>query len=134
MIILDEQLLGRELEHRIATWYRGAVCFIIDLRPSSVIKDDSIPSLLHQQNQPTFVTINEKDFWQKVSIDRRFCVVCFTLPDSRANEIPSSLRSFLRRSEFNTKAKRMGKVIRVSDVGISYYTAHNKSLQVIKLL
>ncbi len=62
MIVLDEQLLGRNLEVEIARWYRGAVCFITDLRPNTVIKDDAIPQLLQQANQPTFVTINVNDF------------------------------------------------------------------------
>jgi len=64
MIVLDEQLLGRDVEGQIAQWYR-AVCFITDLRPNTVIKDDVIPKLLQQERQPTFVTINEQDFWRK---------------------------------------------------------------------
>jgi len=55
MIVLDEQLLGRGLKREIAQWYPGNVRFVIDLRPRSVIKDDAIPGLLRQQNQPTFV-------------------------------------------------------------------------------
>ena len=122
MIILDEQLLGRDIELEIAKWYRGTVQFILDLRPNSVIKDDGIAMLLRQQNQPTFVTINEKDFWRRVPLDNRYCVVCFALPDWRAPEIPESLRSLLRHPRFNTKAKRMGHVIRVTNEEISYYS------------
>ena len=108
MIVLDEQLLGRNLELEIAKWYRGAVRFITDLRPNTVIKDDAIPKLLRQQNQPTFVTINERDFWRKIEISNQYCVVCFTLPDSRAHEIAQTLRLLLRHPAFKTKAKRMG--------------------------
>jgi len=75
MIVLDEQLLGRNLEREIGAWYRGAVCFVTELRPHTVIKDDAIPTLLGQQRQPTFVTINERHFWQKVAVDQSFCVV-----------------------------------------------------------
>ncbi len=134
MIVLDEQLLGRNLEVEIAQWYRGTVSFITDLRPNTVIKDDAIPKLLRQQNQPTFVTINESDFWQKIAIDHRYCVVCFTLPDSRAHEIPQSLRSLLRRPEFRTKAKRMGKVIRVTGTEISWYSYDDREVRVIAQL
>jgi hypothetical protein len=77
--------------------------------------------LLQQQSQPTFVTINEKDFWRRVAINARFCVVCFALPDSRVHEIPSRLRSLFHHPAFKTKGERMGKVIRVGDEGISYY-------------
>lgn len=126
MIVLDEQLLGRGIEHDIARWYRGSVQFITDLRPHSVIKDDAIPTLLRQQSQPTFVTINERDFWQRLPADARYCVVCFVLSDAQTREIPFSLRALLRRPEFRTKAQRMGKVIRVTRGEISYYTAHER--------
>lgn len=122
MIVLDEQLLGRNLEIEIAHWYRGAVRFINDLRPHTVIKDEAVPELLRRFSDPTFVTINEKDFWRKVVITPHYCLVCFTLPDPRAAEIPQLLRSLFRRAELKTKAKRMGKVIRVTDQEISYYT------------
>lgn len=111
MIVLDEQLLGRQLEVEIGRWYRGTVRFIHELRPQTVVKDDAIPQLLRRQRQPTFVTINEREFWHKVAISSHFCVVCLTLPDSRVNEIPTALRTLLQRPEFKTKAKRIGKVI-----------------------
>ena len=131
MIVLDEQLLGRNLEIEIARWYRGAVCFITDLRPATVIKDDGIPQLLQEQNQPTFITINEKDFWRKVAITHRFCVVCFTLSDARAVEISSRLRSLLHQPLFATRKQRTGVVIRVTDQEISYYTATDRRVKVM---
>jgi hypothetical protein len=131
MIVLDEQLLGRGLETLIATWYPGTVIYITDLRPHTVIKDEAIPALLRQQSQPTFITINVSDFWQKVAIDDRFCVICFTLPDARVRDIAPRLRAVLQRPAFTTKAKRMGSVIRVADTGISYYTARNPIVQTL---
>lgn len=132
MIVLDEQLLGRDLEIEIAHWYRGAVCFITDLRPNIVIKDEAIPRLLQQQSQPTFVTINEKDFWRRVAINARFCVVCFILPDSRVHEIPSRLRSLFHHPAFKTKGERMGKVVRVGDEGISYYAFDERRVRTVE--
>ncbi len=38
MIVLDEQLLGRNIELEIAKWYQGAVRNIIELRPHTVTK------------------------------------------------------------------------------------------------
>ena len=134
MIVLDEQLLGRQLEIEIAKWYRGRIQFIHELRPHTVVKDDAIPDLLRQQSQPTFVTINEKDFWRKVAITPHFCMVCFTLPDLRVGEIPPLLRSLLQHTEFKTKAKRMGKVIRVSEKEVSCYTAEEREVKTISPL
>ena len=123
MIVLDEQLLGLDIDRQIAAWYPGAVLFITDLRPGTIIKDDAIPALLRQQQQPTFVTINERDFWRRVAIDRNFCIVCFAMPDSRAGAIPDMLRALFRHAEFQSKAERMGKVARITEGGTSFYTS-----------
>ena len=131
MIVLDEQLLGRNLEVLIGGWYRGAVRCITDLRPHTVIKDEAIPGLLRTQAQPTFVTINERDFWRKVAIDEHFCVMCFVLSDARAGDVAGALRGVLQRPEFRTKAQRMGKVIRITESSISYYTARHPDVQVL---
>jgi len=132
MIVLDEQLLGRNLEAEIADWHEGKVCFITDLRPNTVIKDEAIPKLLREQNDATFITINEKDFWRKVKIANDFCLVCFALPDSRAGEISSALRSLFRHPLFRTKSQRMGKVIRVAAPTISYYSFDDKRIRNIE--
>ena len=133
MIVLDEQLLGRGLERDIAQWYHGTVQFITDLRPHTIIKDEAIPVLLRRQAQPTFVTINERDFWRKVATDQRYCIVCFVLSDARAREIPLALRALLRRPELRTKAQRMGKIIRVTNNDLSYYTFSDRQVRIIRL-
>lgn len=131
MIVLDEQLLGHDIDQRIAAWYSGAVLFITDLRPGTVIKDDAIPSLLRQQQQPAFVSINERDFWRKVAIDRHFCVICFTLSDSRAHQIPELLRALFRLKEFQSKAERMGKVARITEHEVTYYTSTDSQIRIL---
>ena len=106
---------------------------ITDLRPGTVIKDDAIPGLLRQQQRATFLTINEADFWRTVVIDAHFCVVCFPLPDSRAHEIPQLLRAVFRLPAFRTKARRMGKVLRVTQQTVSYYTYRERQIRVASL-
>jgi hypothetical protein len=133
MLVLDEQLLGRDLDSALARWYRGPVLFITDLRPGTVIKDDAIPVLLREQHLATFLTINETDFWRKVAIDAHFCVVGFTAPDSRANEIPTLLRAVFRLAAFQTKARRMGKVLRVTHTTVSYYTYREHEVRTVPL-
>ncbi len=133
MLVLDEQLLGRNLETALARWYRGSVLFITDLRPDTIIKDEAVPILLRQQRSATFLTINESDFWRKVSIDHRFCVICFALSDSQAGQMPDLLRVVFGHTLFETKARRMGKVLRVTQSTISYYTQRNRQVQVVSL-
>lgn len=121
MIVLDEQLLGRGIEHDLARWYRGKVQFITDIRPHTVIKDDAIPALLRQQSQPTFVTINVRDFWQRVPGDPRYCLVCFALSDARTRVIPHALRAVFRHPEFRTKVHHMVQSPRICNTKRSYH-------------
>lgn len=132
MIVLDEQFMGRGIETAIARWYPGAVRFITDLRPNTVIKDDAIPTLLQQESEPTFVTINESDFWREVAITNHFCVICFVLPDPRAIEIPDLLQRLLRHPDFQTKSQRMGRVVRLTTANVSYYTTEERTVRSIK--
>jgi len=133
MIVLDEQLLGRGLEAEIGAWYRGSVCFIHELRPHTVVKDEVIPALLRLPRQPTFVTINDHDFWRKVEADARFCMVCFDFSDSEVRQIPPILKRLLRHPNFKTKAQRMGCVIRYTHVSVSYYTRHDRTVRTVVL-
>jgi hypothetical protein len=126
MIVLDEQLLGRNVEREIKHWYRGPVVFVTELRPGTVIKDEAIPRLLRERARPTFVTINERDFWRRVDADPSFCLVCIPLSDSCVGEISPLLRSLFRHPTFRTKSARMGKVVRLTHRRASYYTSDSK--------
>ena len=48
MIILDENMLGLRLDQVIARWYPGRVCYITDVRPGTIIKDETIARLLQR--------------------------------------------------------------------------------------
>jgi hypothetical protein len=122
VIVLDEQLMGRGIADGIGSWYAGSVRFITDLRPGTIIKDDAIPGLLREQRSPTFVTINVRDFWQRAPADKQYCIVCVDLPDPRAREIPEILKSLFRHPGFDTKADRLGKVVRVASHSRTYYS------------
>jgi hypothetical protein len=123
VIVLDEHLKQVGVQEAIRRWYRGSVCTIRDLRPGTVIKDDAVPLLLRAVAQPTFVTADWMDFWQRTTADPRFCLVCFTLPPDRGREIALLLRRLLRLPAFKTKAARMGKVARISGDQVAYYQA-----------
>jgi hypothetical protein len=128
MIVLDEQLLGYGIQEDIQRWYPGKVVGITELRPGTVIPDDDIPPLLCQERRPIFLTINVADFWRRVPADLRYCVVCCSLPDSRANEIPDLVRRLLRLDRFRTQAGRMGKVARISGNRVHYYACGSSSI------
>jgi hypothetical protein len=130
MIVVDENIHSHEIMASIAQWYRGQVISVTRLRPHSVIRDDAIPTLLLQLDQPTFLTTNADDFWLIVPAHRAYCVVCLQLPKERNREAPEMLRRLLGLPEFRTKSLRMGKVVRMSPTGVLYY---DESRQVIQL-
>jgi hypothetical protein len=131
MIVIDEQLLGRGIEDEIRKWYPGTVCFINDLRPNTIIKDEAIPMLLAQEKDPLFVTINVIDFWQRAEASDAFCLVCIALPDSQATFIPTLLRQLLQTDGFQTKNERREKVARITLTQGQYYTRHTRQPQEI---
>jgi hypothetical protein len=132
MIVIDEQLLGYRLDEQIPQWYRGTVTAITHLRPGTVIKDEAIPGLLRTAREPTIVTLNVSDFWRRTQPDRRFCIVCFALPDSRADEIPGLLRRLFAAESFRTRRQRLGKVLRVSADAIRFYTFQSRRIEHMK--
>lgn len=132
MIVIDEQLQGEGLEESIGRWYQGSIVSVISLRPNTVIKDEAIPGLLTQLNQPIFLTINATDFWQRSTLSDKFCIVCFVLTSSEIEQIPDLLRRLLRHADFNSKAKRAGKAVRVTlHSGASFYSELNNIVRPI---
>lgn len=81
MIVLDENLLGLRLDNPIAVWYPGRVCYITELRPNTIIKDEAVARLLRGFKGATFVTTNVTDFWRRVPAHPHYGIVCVSLPN-----------------------------------------------------
>lgn len=122
MIVLDEQLLGHGLEEAIGHWYPGTVADITQLRPNTWIDDDEIPAILLTARDPLFVTINVPDFWNNLRPHRGFGIACFALPHEQIERIAPLLRRVLGMSPFDTKRKRMGKILRIINQGVQFYS------------
>jgi hypothetical protein len=131
MIVLDEHLSDARLETAISRWYRGQIVFVKMLRPRTLVKDDSIPTLLRLSKQPTFITIDWRDFWRQIQADNRYCIICFALDIKHVDEIPNLLRRVLDLAPFKTKNNRMGNVIRVTKNSIQYYRLKDSRIYTI---
>ena len=121
MIVLDEQLADARIASNISRWYKGTVIPIKQLRPQTRIFDDVIPALLHSTKQPTFVTINYKDFWKKIPASPDYCVICFKISQEQVDELPDLLRWVLSLPGLRTKRERMGAVVSVIDRKVVLY-------------
>jgi hypothetical protein len=78
--------------------------------------------LLRAAPRPTFVTINVADFWLRLAPDARFCIACFALSHTRAQDVSDFLRRLFALEPFRTRGRRLGKIARVSQRHVRYYT------------
>lgn len=117
-IILDDQLFDVEVLIPLARW--TTVARLRSLRPSEVIKDERVPLLLRSLRQPTFLTI-DAGFWDRKLCDPKYSILFFALTHEQQDEIPELLRRVFRLDEFKTRNARMGKVARISTIGIEFW-------------
>ena len=76
--------------------------------------------MLHRLRRPTFFTRDE-DFYTPRLCHGRYCLVYLAVAK---DEVAPFVRRLLRHPELNTVVKRMGTVIRVSQVALSVWCFH----------
>jgi hypothetical protein len=86
------------------------------------MKDDEIIPLLHQLDRPTFFT-RDGDFYDRRLCHEGHCLVHLHVEEEMVAEF---VRRLLRHRQLNTKAKRMGWVIRVAPAGLTFWRAHQE--------
>jgi hypothetical protein len=86
------------------------------------MKDSQIIPLLHQLDRPTFFTLDGGFY------ERRLCHVgyCLVYLDVEEETVAESVRRLLRLRALNSKAKRLGRVIRVLPKGLAYWHIHEE--------
>ena len=81
------------------------------------MKDKEIIPFLHQLRDTTFFT-RDQGFYDRSLCHARYCLVCLAVGK---DEVAVFVRRFLRHPELDTKAKRIGAVIRASHVRLSIW-------------
>ena len=125
MLILDENIGAPERE-RLRAWrvhFRHVGETLADYGTDDA---DLIP-ILHRLARPTFFT-HDRDFWTPRLCHPAYCLVFLDVEDTEAADY---IRRFLRHSDFDTHAKRLGKVVRAHPDGLAFYDSrHGKTKQV----
>jgi hypothetical protein len=115
MIILDENIPRDQWEElrrkRVSVKKIG-----VDIGRNGT-KDDRIIPLLHRLNRPTLFTL-DVDFWDRKLRHEGYCLVYLDISRTMA---AAHIRRILRHPELNTKAKRMGAVIRAEPRGLTIW-------------
>jgi hypothetical protein len=84
------------------------------------MKDDEIIPLLRGLRRPTFFT-RDLGFYERDLCHARYCLICMAVG---RNEVAAFVRRLLRHPELDTRAKRMGEVVRVSRAGLRVWRLH----------
>jgi hypothetical protein len=84
------------------------------------MKDERIIPFLLTLPYPTFFTL-DADYFKRRLCHARYCLVHLDVLQDEAN---NSIRRFLRHPQFDTQAKRMGAVVRVSFAGLTVWRQH----------
>ena len=121
MIVLDENISAAE-EEKLTAW--GIRCRTIGVHVASKGDDDAhLLTFLLTLARPTFFS-HDQDFWDQSRQHSRYCLVWL---DTEETEQARFIRAFLRHPEFNTRAKRLGKVVRVHADGLTcHHSRHGR--------
>ena len=113
MNILDENVL-EDQRQLLLNWrvpFRQISCEV----GRRGMKDDEIIPFLLTFRQPTLFTV-DRDFYRRDLCHAQYSLVYLDVAQSEA---AAFVRRLLRHPEFDTQAKRMGHVIRVSHIGLA---------------
>jgi len=116
--ILDENIL--ESQRKLLQDWRVHVRQIGYDVGRKGLKDNEIIAFLLELRRVTFFSLDD-DFFDPDLCHARYALVFL---DIRKQEVAYFVRRFLRHPEFDTMAKRMGIVVRVSSAGITVWRLH----------
>jgi hypothetical protein len=118
VIILDENF--PEGQRQVLRGWRIPIRQIgYEVGRKGMLDDQIIPFLL-QRRRCTFFTL-DLGFYRRSICHARYCLVCL---DVGQYEAAAFMRRLLHYSEFDTEAKRMAAVMRVSQRGLAVWRLH----------
>ena len=121
MIVLDENILdGQRL--LLQAWRLAAKQIGLDFGRKG-LKDEEIVVLLRRQRNSTLFT-RDAGFYQPTLRHPSYCIVVASVGQ---NEVAAFIRRFLRHTNFDTNAKRMGMVVRISHAGLAVWRLRSQA-------
>lgn len=125
MNILDENIPASQRQ-RLENWRIRTRQIGLNVGRGGM-QDDEIISSLRQLRRSTFFT-RDDDFFDRQLCHARYCLVYLAV---EMEEVAPFMRRVLNHPRFDTQAKRMGAVLRVSNAGISIWRLHIADEEII---
>ncbi len=116
MNVIDENIIKSQRE-QLQTWRIRFARIGFEVGWRGMDDRNEIIPLLHHLRRPTFFT-RDAGFYDRRLRHAGYCIVHLRV---EKNEVAEYIRHFLRHPEFNTYAKRLGKVVKVSLIGLRYW-------------
>ncbi len=116
MNIIDENIIKSQRE-QLKIWRISFVQIGVEVGWRGMDDRNGIIPLLHRLSRPTFFT-RDSGFYDRTLCHAGYCIVHLRV---EKDEVADYIRRFLRNPEFNTYAKRLGKVVQVSSVSLRYW-------------
>jgi hypothetical protein len=113
MILLDENIPEDQVQF-LRKWRIHVRQIGQDVGKQGMKDEEHILPLLHKLDRPTFFT-RDVDFFNPDHCHDRYCLVCVDVGQKVAARF---IKRLLRHRSLNSKAKRMGAVIRVTATGL----------------
>ena len=92
------------------------------------MKDPEIIPFLHKTGEVTFFT-RDGGLYQKDLCHSKYCIIYLAVGQS---EVATFIQRLLKHSDFNTKAKRMGKIVSISHLYIRFWELKQDSETLVK--
>ena len=118
MNILDENI-NESQRQLLRSWHIRIRQISVDVSRKGIQDDEIIPFLLTRR-RPTFFT-RDTGFYHRQLCHARYCIVCLVVG---RYETGAFIRRVLRHPDFDTQAKRMGTVIRISAARLQVWRLH----------
>jgi len=115
LIILDENILDGQ-RVLLEAW-RLARGRSESTSVTKGLRDEELVVLLRQQRNPTFFT-RDAGFYHRNLRHRNYCLVVAKVGQ---NEVAAFIRRFLRHLDFDTQARRMGRIVWISHAGMTVW-------------
>jgi hypothetical protein len=127
MNILDENIPDDQRK-LLKSWRIRANKIGRDVGRQGMKDQNQVIPLLHSLQRPVLFTC-DMGLYSARLVHKEYCIVCIA---ARAKNAASFIRRFLRHPEFKTKAKRMGRIVCVSEVGLRMWRAGEMNELILK--
>lgn len=125
MNILDENIIASQRQ-RLRSWRIRVRQIGVDIARKGLQDEENVP-FLHHLRRPTFFT-RDRGFYRREICHRLYGIVCLEVTPE---EVAIFVRRVLRHPSLNTRAKRMGTVVRASHRGLGVWRLHAQNEEVI---